>query len=274
MLKKEERRIENLAEKNVYEVYSKQQTVDPNKIANHFGIKVYQGDFSDSFKGLIRWDKGKFKIYLNISILKDHNYEFARNTCAHEIGHALIPGHRKMLMNGISLAFNLNDESEISNEIKNVYELQAQSFAAGLLMPSKWLKNYTINQDVSLYYIFSKLKVEFKTSLTSTAVRSMKLNLAKSVFIRISHTLWSVPSASFSKTFDNKRVYFKYNEFRNRNIIECKTMNLGGYDYQLSYTNLSSWASNIPQGSSYDLLVREEMLYTPRFTFCLLSIQN
>lgn len=274
MTGKEEEKIENYAEKLVLEYYSEPQIVDPYAIANYHHIKVYQGSFSDKFKGLIRYHKGNFKIYLNLDVLGNHEYQFARYTCSHEIGHALIPDHRSVLMKGKSLSFNLNPESEISGHVKNKYEQQAQCFAASLLMPASWFKTYCKGIDISLEYLYNDLKNRFQTSLTSTAVRSMKLNLSNAVFIRISHTLWSVPSKDFKIKLDNNRAYFKYNENRNRNIIKSKKLESGGYIYELSYLNLSSWTTNISVGSKYDFLIREEIIYTPRSTFCLLSIEG
>lgn len=272
MTEKEEKKIEVYAEKCVLEYYSKPQIVDPYAIANYHYIKVYKGDFSDNFKGLIRFHRGKFKIYMNMEILGHHEYEFARFTCSHEIGHALIPEHRSILMSGESLAFNLNPESEITSHKKSKYELEAQSFAASLLMPTTWFKEYCEKQ-ISLKYLYTDVKNHFKTSLTSTAVRAIKLNLVNAVFIRVSNTIWSVPSNDFNASVENKKIYFRYDKNRNRNIVEHKNMEPGGYLYEVSYLNLSSWTTNIAVGAKYDFLIKEEILYTTRSIFCLLSLQ-
>lgn len=279
-MKKEKERIEanedydQLAQKIVFEYYSEGEIVNPSELARCFDIEVRAGAYENYFRGLIRYRDLKFKIYLNLEYLYDPFSKEARYTCSHELGHFFITSHRLELMKGNSLGY-FSGHANFKSGINTFYEieLQAQSFAASLLMPKDWFINSCLRKDVTLKTLYEEFPKKFNTSFTSCIVRYLKLNLKKCIFIRSGKKFWQEQSTSFKEIY-NGRVFFTYNPNRRRNIILSTTIKPGDYEYEVSYVNLSSWTTNIPAGSRSDLLMKEEIITTSNFLYCLLSLES
>lgn len=265
---------DQLAQEIVQEYYSEGEIVDPLELARCFDIEVRAGNYEEHFRGLVRYVEHRFKIYLNLDILFKPDSEMGRFTCAHELGHTIIPSHRKELMKGNSLASTSGSThfKSTNNSLKEI-ELQAQSFAASLLMPKDWFINYCLTNSLSLKSLYEDITTIFNTSFTSCVVRYIKLNLGKSVFIRVGKTLWQEQSNSFRGLYDG-RIYFTYNPNRNRIAVQSNTLEIGGYKYEVSYVNISSWTTNIPAGSKADMLVKEEIIITGNYIYSLLTVES
>lgn len=90
---------------------------------------------------------------------------FIRFTIAHELGHYFLPGHAEHLFptgNGI----HKSRSGFISGDR---YERQADYFASALLMPEAHFKR-AVNRSGEGFSAIENLALEFKTSLTATAI--------------------------------------------------------------------------------------------------------
>jgi hypothetical protein len=93
---------------------------------------------------------------------------FQRFSVAHELGHYFLEGHvDHVLKDGFH-------ESRAGFVTADPYELEADSFAAGLLMPSGAFKRAIGRRDPGLGVI-SELADDCRTSLTATAIRYAEL---------------------------------------------------------------------------------------------------
>jgi Zn-dependent peptidase ImmA (M78 family) len=99
------------------------------KVAESFGLKIFQQEFPKGISGKI-WKndasdtKSGFVIFVN----KNEPHVRQRFTAAHEIGHFVL--HQNVIGNGIEENYMLRAEG-----ISSKYEVEANAFAAELLMP-------------------------------------------------------------------------------------------------------------------------------------------
>ncbi|MCF6323872.1 MAG: ImmA/IrrE family metallo-endopeptidase [Gammaproteobacteria bacterium] len=92
------------------------------------------------------------------------NIGFQNFCVGHELGHYNLPGHYEQLMS------NGYHESTAGFVSKERYELEADHFSAGLLMPS-YLFNAELNKSQVGFKAIDVLSQKCKTSLTATAIR-------------------------------------------------------------------------------------------------------
>lgn len=92
------------------------------------------------------------------------NEGFQRFCVSHELGHYVLPGHpESVLVDGMHT-------SQAGFVSKNRYELEADHFAAGLLMP-KTLFDSAMDKAGEGLDAIEKLSIKCMTSLTATAIR-------------------------------------------------------------------------------------------------------
>lgn len=127
------------------------QTNNPFEICDFLNIKIIRSNLGSEIKGFFqRTIEGYEIIHIN-SELNDNESKYI---CAHELGHAI-------LHTDLSLQFFI----ENSLLIKNKYEIQADKFAAELLIPDD-LESYYIDgmciEQLSCYFGVPKDLVEYK----------------------------------------------------------------------------------------------------------------
>jgi Zn-dependent peptidase ImmA (M78 family) len=91
-----------------------------------------------------------------------------RFTIAHELGHFIIPYHRHL--------GNICNPAKVERfgELLKKPEIEANEFAAELLMPAKLIQTQFDLKDISITSVSSVAK-EFETSLTAAAIRILEL---------------------------------------------------------------------------------------------------
>lgn len=142
--------------------------VQPLEIASQEGIVVRPGFFGEGFDARIEYYRSQqaFCIFhANLGGWKTEGR--VRFSIAHELGHFYLPVHRERLLNGISH----NSESDFRS--KHPAELEADEFAADLLMPMQLFRaqlNSFRNGFCTLGNL-GTLAERLGTSLTSTAMR-------------------------------------------------------------------------------------------------------
>jgi Zn-dependent peptidase ImmA (M78 family) len=112
--------------------------VDPIRLANALGVKVYNAKFGDdSIHGLLAVREGRPSIYVNA----DHAPVRKRFTVAHELGHLvlhLIGGDKEFIDNADNFRTPIDPEATWTPERRQEWE--ANAFAAALLMPEKLIR--------------------------------------------------------------------------------------------------------------------------------------
>jgi len=141
--------------------------IDPFAIANAKDIVVEaKSDAAGGVSGMLLRHGDNFGIFYATHI---KSKGFQRFSVGHELGHYFLEGHIDHILpkNGAHV-------STAGYASSNPYELEADNFAAGLLMPSKLFKR-AINRDQIGLEAIENLAARCKTSLTATAIRYAEL---------------------------------------------------------------------------------------------------
>lgn len=128
------------------------------------GLTVRVGALSNIDAWLVRTGPDRGIIRLNDRIIENGRTRFS---IAHELGHW-------KLHPNISQGF-LCTTSDLADYINNKEEIEANYFAANLLMPKKWIRQETWKCDPS-FDIISKLAKEFSMTLTASSRRYVELS--------------------------------------------------------------------------------------------------
>lgn len=141
--------------------------VDLHAIADHFNVIYGYGDFSNEFRAQILFDGSDFFIAVNNLSVQDKNYGMSRFSFAHELGHYLIPEHRKGLMD---FHKTLSEFTWDSLDFGFSAEREAEYFAACLLMPEEEMTGYFGIEHFTPAG-FMKMRDHFKVSLEALLLR-------------------------------------------------------------------------------------------------------
>lgn len=131
-------------------------------VALNLGIKKIQELDDKNFEGVLVADAKKLTGYINVAAsIREHTRR--RFTIAHELGHFLITTHGNQFSCTSYDLSNFNDKNKIM-------EVEANQFAAELLMPEQYFTKEIYNKAPSNDLIQS-LTDKFCSSLTSTLLR-------------------------------------------------------------------------------------------------------
>lgn len=128
-------------------------TNDPFELCKELNIKIMKTDLGNEIKGFFQKISDQCRIIHINSYLT--NYE-ERYICAHELGHAIMHSE-------ISISFFIDNPLQV----KNKYELQADKFAAELLLPNNL-------RDFDCDYDFDDLNVEQICTCLGIPMRLLK----------------------------------------------------------------------------------------------------
>jgi Zn-dependent peptidase ImmA (M78 family) len=141
--------------------------VDPFAIAENRDIIVKaKPDTAEGVSGMLLRHGDTFGILYATNV---PNEGFQRFSVGHELGHYFLDGHIDHVLP--EDGFHISHSGFVSAD---PYELEADSFASGLLMPSIPFKRAISRVDPGIAAIES-LSEECRTSLTSTAIRYAEL---------------------------------------------------------------------------------------------------
>jgi IrrE N-terminal-like domain len=136
--------------------------VDPVEIAIQRGIEVSEDD-AEGYTGMLLVVDGEALISVKRAIREPSRKRF---TVAHELGHFTIPGH----ITARQTMYQCSDK-DISCFGRSLNrEVEANLFAAELLMPEEHFRKRVQHEDVSKP-LLDDLCAEFGTSLTATGIR-------------------------------------------------------------------------------------------------------
>lgn len=133
----------------MFETY---ETTDPFELCSNLGIKIIKSSLGKEIKGFFqRTETGYEIIHINSEIPEEE----MKYICAHELGHAIM--HTDM-----AISFFVDN----SLQIKNKFELQADKFAAELLLYDIEYDSYSIKElnidQLSSYYNVPKELIKYR----------------------------------------------------------------------------------------------------------------
>lgn len=146
---------------NLYKKYSLSVPVDLQKILDEKNIVLIYKENPVGMDGLTHLQESPPIIELNTEITFEPRRRF---TLAHEIGHICIPWHT-----GITVC-SLDDPSyKVQGQILiNTQELEANTFASELLMPTLWIQSNFNLIDFEMKELIKKVSSKAKTSIMAT----------------------------------------------------------------------------------------------------------
>ena len=167
------KRIEKLTSDILQKLNVHELPIPVEEVATKLGLQIKPYDLGDEVSGLLVMDKGVGIIGFNPNEAKVRQ----RFTIAHELGHYEM--HRKTMGLFIDKSFKVEfrNQNSSTGEIKK--ELEANAFAAALLMPEKLLlkeirnHKYDLTEDSSM----KELAKLFNVSVSAMTFRIANLNL-------------------------------------------------------------------------------------------------
>ena len=111
--------------------------VDVEKIATRLGAKVIETGASDDLSGFLLRDPRKNSIIIGVNA--DHHVNRRRFTIAHECGHLLLHKGNELHVDKQGSGYQVNLRDGESSTGENNDEMEANLFAAELLMPVPFL---------------------------------------------------------------------------------------------------------------------------------------
>lgn len=126
-------RINAEVDRLLAEAQIKHAPVPVDKMARAAGAKVVYNDFKDEVSGVLIRREGT----VVIGVAKEQSEERRRFTIAHELGHLLLHDGEEVHVDKL---FRINLRSPSSSKADDVEEIEANAFAASLLMPLSFLR--------------------------------------------------------------------------------------------------------------------------------------
>lgn len=140
--------------------------IDPIAIADDLGISMSFNDYGEAFDGLLEARGRRFHIYCNLRRVEKPDSQRARFTLGHELGHYFIDEHRNALLSGRAPPH----PSVCEFQSKNPVEMEADTFAASLLMPWSRFRSGVQTAKPGLQGVLD-LSASYRTSVTATTLR-------------------------------------------------------------------------------------------------------
>jgi len=178
----------------IHNRYSNTLPIDVRKIAKELDIKVEDSFFDRNFDGCLMITPVNKKMIINSHINLEERRKF---TIAHLLAHIVIPWHR-------SNFYECRPSGNSSILSEDIWEQEANDFAAELLMPSSYILKDLQKKKLSLTDIENLAHNKYKVSFTAAAVRLVKKHFKPCILLRLTNNLikWTVKSNSFN--FDIK----------------------------------------------------------------------
>lgn len=147
--------------------------VDVESIALSEGVLIRKEELEDTVSGMLVIKDNQAVIGVNST----HHPNRQRFTIAHEFGHYLLHRNLASVFFDESLVFFRDKEASTGNKYQ---EIEANTFAAELLMPESVLKERIIEQPLDAFdesdeSAVRKLAAEFKVSVQALTIRLTKL---------------------------------------------------------------------------------------------------
>lgn len=145
--------------------------VPVEQVAEHLGIKIELADLGEDCSGVLVRNGSRAVIGIN----RAHHFNRRRFSIAHEIAHFFLHDGDTYIDKGYRVHFrDLESGSGTKKE-----EMEANAFAAALLMPAKWVKDAFNQQpfDLTEDNKLRSLAMKFKVSSQAMTYRLINLRI-------------------------------------------------------------------------------------------------
>jgi Zn-dependent peptidase ImmA (M78 family) len=166
-------KVEAQAQKVLQETGCLQAPVPVDIIAERLGLRLEPAMLGEDISGLLVIEQGRGTIGYN----KDHALVRQRFSIAHEIGHFIL--HQTKAPVFIDKTYTIYRRDGVSSSGSDYQEIQANQFAAALLMPESLLRNeiehvgFDLANEIALDYLAEK----FGVSRQAMSFRLANLNI-------------------------------------------------------------------------------------------------
>lgn len=169
------KRIENLAQAILDEHNENIVPVNIESLVEKYNLKIVHDDLGGDTTGLLFIDGDN--IIIGVDINRNSSKQRERFTIAHEFGHYTL--HRQQSNLFIDSNFKVMFRDETSSQGVNINEIQANAFAAAILMPRKLIleKIRGLNLDLSDDDVMKQLADDFQVSVMAMSYRISNLGL-------------------------------------------------------------------------------------------------
>jgi Zn-dependent peptidase ImmA (M78 family) len=174
-----DRRITAAAERLLALGNVEREPVPVRQLAKLAGATLRSGDLPDNLSGFLLRQAGGAVIGVNA----DHAETRQRFTIAHEIGHLLLHPDQSYLDRKILPAYFRDDRSRTAED---KVEIDANQFAADLLMPKRLLQRALANHDIDVEdeKEVARLAKRFGVSKQALTYRLINLELAQTASVQ------------------------------------------------------------------------------------------
>jgi Zn-dependent peptidase ImmA (M78 family) len=160
---------------NILKKYRMSLPIDIELIVSSEGIILYREKLEDAVSGMLVIKNNEVVIGVN----EKHHPNRQRFTIAHEFGHYLLHRNLSNIFFDESLVFFRDEQS---SEGSKYQEIEANNFAAELLIPEKLLRQKIIQQPVDAFddsdnSLIQQLAKDFGVSIQALTIRLTKLGL-------------------------------------------------------------------------------------------------
>lgn len=259
MLSKSRKYYLSALAEEVAEEYCPNNLVAPRLIADEQSISYSFGNYKDAFDGLIEHDSGTFHIYINLDKAKNEYSPRARFTFAHELGHYFIDEHRNALKSG-----RTPSHASHNFKSKNPVELEADYFAASLLMPKSRVESDCFKRKFGMEVI-EEMRMKYQVSTTATLLRFADIG---------NHPIMVVCSRSGKVEWAGCSDDFPFKVIKgiksDRKVPRCSMANeywqsKREYD-EVSEVTAGDWFENV-WDQDYDRKFYEKCIYSEKFGY-------
>ena len=172
------KKIQRLVEQMLDQYNISSPPIDVFSIAKIKGIDVVQGDLGDVSGVLLREGTR-----ITIGVNQNHSKTRQRFTIAHEIGHLILHGDEPLHVDKV---FAIKLRNQVSSEAIDLGEIEANAFAAELLMPTNMMQQKIQKLPGILDYekdaVISQLARGFNVSPQAMTIRLINLGYISSSF--------------------------------------------------------------------------------------------
>lgn len=162
--------IRKTVEKVLVECGIKSAPVPVETVASHLGARIKYSPFEGELAGILARDDERIVIGVNSS----HHPNRQRFTIAHECGHLVLRHEGESF---VDKSFRVNLRDDVSSMAVNAHEIEANRFAAELLMPYRMLMDDLKGRDIDLENeeTISKLAKKYGVSVQAMTHRITNL---------------------------------------------------------------------------------------------------
>lgn len=171
-------KIQRLVEQILDQHHISSPPVDVHLIAKSKGVQIIKGDLGD-VSGILFRERNRTLIGVNAT----HASTRQRFTVAHEIGHLILHGDESLHVDKV---FAIKLRNQTSSEAVDRGEIEANAFAAELLMPTEMVRRRISELPGILDYekddiVIKQLANEFQVSQQAMTIRLINLGYIQEV---------------------------------------------------------------------------------------------